>query len=194
MLPLIEQHLPGSSGLDLQALLGHRPGMSIIFMSRNADVEGTVRAMKAGALEFLTKPFDPGVMLSAVAEAIERSRAALLRLAQLRELQERHASLSRREPEVMSRVIDGPNVSAADVSATPQASSKETSSPSSSYCADTIPPPYNNSPPPPGYADPPTLTSITFRMRFLHFTGRYVMHCHMLVHEDMGMMQGVTVV
>src|SRR4051794_39849223 len=70
---LIEQHLPGSTGLDLQALLGDRSGMSIIFMSRNADVEGTVRAMKAGALEFLTKPFDPDVMLSAVAEAIERS-------------------------------------------------------------------------------------------------------------------------
>ena len=62
------------------------------------------------------------------------------------------------------------------------------------YWADTIPLPYNNSTPPPGYVDPPTLTSITFRMRFVHFTGRYVMHCHMLVHEDMGMMQGVTVV
>jgi len=62
------------------------------------------------------------------------------------------------------------------------------------YWADTIPLPYNNATPPPGYTDPPALTSITFRMRFVHFTGRYVMHCHMLVHEDMGMMQGVTVV
>ena len=62
------------------------------------------------------------------------------------------------------------------------------------YWADTIPLPYNNSTLPPGYVDPPTLTPITFRMRFVHFTGRYVMHCHMLVHEDMGMMQGVTVV
>ena len=50
--------------------------------------------------------------------------------------------------------------------------------------------------PPPGNASQPgaALTSITFRTRFLHYTGRYVMHCHMLVHEDMGMMQGVTVV
>lgn len=62
------------------------------------------------------------------------------------------------------------------------------------YWADTIPLPYNNNTPPPGTEPPATVTSITFRMRFLHYTGRYVMHCHMLVHEDMGMMQGVTVV
>lgn len=61
------------------------------------------------------------------------------------------------------------------------------------YWADTIPLPYNDNAPP-GYATPATITSITFRMRFIHYTGRYVMHCHMLVHEDMGMMQGVTVV
>ncbi len=62
------------------------------------------------------------------------------------------------------------------------------------YWADTVPLPYNDNTPPPGYVDPATVTSVTFRMRFLHYTGRYVMHCHMLVHEDMGMMQGVTVV
>ena len=64
------------------------------------------------------------------------------------------------------------------------------------YWADTVPMPYNDNQPPPGPGtDPPaTVTSVTFRMRFLHYTGRYVMHCHMLVHEDMGMMQGVTVV
>ncbi len=62
------------------------------------------------------------------------------------------------------------------------------------YWADTIPLPYNNNAPPPGTNPPATMTSITFRMRFVHYTGRYVMHCHMLVHEDMGMMQGVTVV
>jgi FtsP/CotA-like multicopper oxidase with cupredoxin domain len=75
------------------------------------------------------------------------------------------------------------------------------------YWADTIPLPFNTdlppeaptSPPPPPLPQlppgppAPTATSITFRMRFLHYTGRYVMHCHMLVHEDMGMMQGVTV-
>ena len=62
------------------------------------------------------------------------------------------------------------------------------------YWADTVPLPYNDNTPPPGTNAPATVTSITFRMRFLHYTGRYVMHCHMLVHEDMGMMQGVTVV
>jgi FtsP/CotA-like multicopper oxidase with cupredoxin domain len=65
------------------------------------------------------------------------------------------------------------------------------------YWADTIPMPASNSQPtPPGNANQPgaTTTSVTFRSRFLHYTGRYVMHCHMLVHEDMGMMQGVTVV
>lgn len=62
------------------------------------------------------------------------------------------------------------------------------------YWADTVPLPYNDNAPPPGTNSPATITSITFRMRFLHYTGRYVMHCHMLVHEDMGMMQGVTVV
>jgi len=64
------------------------------------------------------------------------------------------------------------------------------------YWADTLPMPYSNSQPtPPGNANQPgaTTTTITFRSRFLHYTGRYVMHCHMLVHEDMGMMQGVTV-
>lgn len=62
------------------------------------------------------------------------------------------------------------------------------------YWADTVPMPYNDNPPAPGTDTPSTVTSVTFRMRFLHYTGRYVMHCHMLVHEDMGMMQGVTVV
>jgi len=62
------------------------------------------------------------------------------------------------------------------------------------YWADTVPLPFNANPPPPGTTNPATVTSVTFRMRFLHYTGRYVMHCHMLVHEDMGMMQGVTVV
>ncbi len=69
--------------------------------------------------------------------------------------------------------------------------------PEDRYWADTIPMPFSNvQPTPPGNPNQPgaAMTSITFRTRFLHFTGRYVMHCHMLVHEDMGMMQGVTIV
>ena len=62
------------------------------------------------------------------------------------------------------------------------------------FWADTMPLPFNDNQPPVGEDTPATVTSFTFRMRFLHYTGRYVMHCHMLVHEDMGMMQGVTVV
>jgi FtsP/CotA-like multicopper oxidase with cupredoxin domain len=62
------------------------------------------------------------------------------------------------------------------------------------FWADTMPLPFNDNPPPVGEETPATVTSFTFRMRFIHFTGRYVMHCHMLVHEDMGMMQGVTIV
>ena len=62
------------------------------------------------------------------------------------------------------------------------------------YWADTVPMPFNANPPAPGTDTPAMVTSVTFRMRFVHYTGRYVMHCHMLVHEDMGMMQGVTVV
>jgi FixJ family two-component response regulator len=104
---LVEQHLPGSSGLDLQEVLCDRTEMPIIFMSDHADVEATVRAMKAGALEFLTKPFQDDVLLSAVGDAIERSRAALSNLAQMHELQERYEMLSRREREVMNGVVNG---------------------------------------------------------------------------------------
>jgi FixJ family two-component response regulator len=104
---LIEQHLRGSSGFDLQDVLSGRADLPIIFMSRYADVAATVRAMKAGALEFLTKPFRNDVLLGAIELAIARSRAALRDLAQLRELEGRYESLSRREREVMSGVVSG---------------------------------------------------------------------------------------
>jgi FixJ family two-component response regulator len=104
---LVEQHLPGSSSFDLQDHLAGRADIPVIFMSRDADVAGTVRAMKGGALEFLTKPFADGALLSAIEHAIERSRAALSALAQLHELQECYESLSRREREVMSGVVSG---------------------------------------------------------------------------------------
>ena len=104
---LVEQHLPGSSGLDLQDRLCGQTEMPIIFMSRHADVEATVRAMKAGALEFLIKPFQNDVLLGAIEDAIECSHAALSHQAKLHELQERYESLSRREREVMTGVVSG---------------------------------------------------------------------------------------
>jgi FixJ family two-component response regulator len=104
---LVEQHLPGPSGLDLQEQLLDRTDMPIIFMSRQADIPGTVRAMKAGALEFLTKPIQDDVLLSAIEDAVERSRAVLRHLSQLHELQVRYESLSPRERDVMRGVVSG---------------------------------------------------------------------------------------
>ena len=81
--------------------------MPIVFMSACVDVRATVRAMKQGALEFLTKPFVGDVLLHTIRHAIERSHAALRHRAQIRALQERYDSLSRRELEVMQLVVSG---------------------------------------------------------------------------------------
>ena len=81
--------------------------MPIIFITGYGDVPMTVRAMKAGAVEFLTKPFSDDVMLSAIRQAIERSAAALGHEAELQALRDRYASLSSREREVMALVVSG---------------------------------------------------------------------------------------
>ena len=104
---LVEQDLPDSSGFELQDLLRDRTDMPVIFMSRQPDVAGIVRAMKAGAVEFLTKPFQDDVLLNAIEDAVERSRDALHQLAQLHELRECYESLSRREREVLDGVVSG---------------------------------------------------------------------------------------
>ncbi len=104
---LLEQHLPAASGLELQRRIVDRPELPIIFMSSAADVQTTVQAMRAGAIEFLTKPFVNDVLLHAMRYAIERSHAALHHLVQIRALQERYESLSRREREVMNLVVAG---------------------------------------------------------------------------------------
>ncbi|WP_046970887.1 response regulator transcription factor [Dyella japonica] len=105
---VLDLALPGLSGLDLQKRIavecGHLP---IIFITGHGDVPTTVQAMKAGAIEFLTKPFDHGVLLRAIPNAIERSQHALEQAAQQRELEDRYASLSRREREVMALVVAG---------------------------------------------------------------------------------------
>jgi FixJ family two-component response regulator len=105
---VLDVHLPGLSGLELQSLIAaERTDMPIIFITGDSDVPMTVRAMKAGAVEFLTKPFDDEVLLDAIRQAIERSRAALNAKAMMTAIQNRYASLSQREREVMTLVVSG---------------------------------------------------------------------------------------
>jgi FixJ family two-component response regulator len=105
---VLDVSLPDLSGLDLQKLLlTDRVNLPIIFITGHGDVPMTVQAMKAGAVEFLTKPFEDGVLCDAVRHALERSEAALEGEAELRELRERLASLSEREREVMALVVAG---------------------------------------------------------------------------------------
>lgn len=105
---ILDVSLPDLSGLDLQKLIAvDRIDMPIIFITGYGDVPMTVQAMKAGAVEFLTKPFDDEVLLQAIRNAIERSRCALEQEAQMRVLEGRYESLSRREREVMALVVAG---------------------------------------------------------------------------------------
>jgi FixJ family two-component response regulator len=101
--------LPGLNGINLQKrTAADRSDMPIIFITGHGDVPMTVQAMKAGAVEFLTKPFSDDAMLSAIQNAIERSQIAVCREMELRALQECHASLTRRERDVMALVVSGP--------------------------------------------------------------------------------------
>src|SRR6059036_4023500 len=105
---VLDVTLPGLNGLELQRrIAANRTDMPIIFITGHGDVPMSVQAMKAGAVEFLTKPFGDGVMLGAIRNAIERSRNALGHDAEMRELRDRHASLSRRERQVMALVVTG---------------------------------------------------------------------------------------
>lgn len=104
---VLDVALPDLSGLELQKLVADRIDMPIIFITGYGDVPKTVQAMKAGAVEFLTKPFSDDVLLTAIQHAIGRSRTALSQEAALRTLRDRHASLTRREREVMALVVSG---------------------------------------------------------------------------------------
>jgi FixJ family two-component response regulator len=105
---VLDVNLPGLNGLDLQKRVAvDRTDMPIIFITGYGDVPMTVQAMKAGAVEFLTKPFGDDVLLSAIRHAIERSHTALRHEAEIRALRDCYASLSRREREVMALVISG---------------------------------------------------------------------------------------
>jgi FixJ family two-component response regulator len=105
---VLDVKLPGLSGLDLQQKLteGHAP-IPIIFITGYGDVPMTVQAMKAGAVEFLTKPFGDDVLLNAIGHALEHSRTALGHEAEMRVLRDEYASLTRREREVMALVVSG---------------------------------------------------------------------------------------
>jgi FixJ family two-component response regulator len=105
---VLDVRLPGSSGLDLQRQLAEAGiQLPIIFITGYADIEMSVTAMKAGAVEFLTKPFREQVLLDAVQHAIERDREAYAQRAAVTEWRDRYQSLSPREREIMIRVVRG---------------------------------------------------------------------------------------
>ncbi|MGD0211883.1 MAG: response regulator [Terriglobales bacterium] len=105
---VLDFSLPGLTGLDVQKRVAdERNDMPIIFITGYGNVPITVQAMKAGAVEFLTKPFSDDVLLSAIRGALERSRVALSQEAEMRALRDRFTSLSQREREVMALVVSG---------------------------------------------------------------------------------------
>jgi FixJ family two-component response regulator len=105
---ILDVSLPGLNGLDLQKRVAlERHEMPIIFITGHGDVPMTVRAMKAGAQEFLTKPFNDEVLLAAIRQALERSRIALGREMEMQALKGRYASLTVRERQVMALVASG---------------------------------------------------------------------------------------
>ncbi|MER9829823.1 LuxR C-terminal-related transcriptional regulator [Mesorhizobium sp. M0134] len=105
---ILDMHLPDLNGLDLQKLVSlERADTSIVFMAGYGDVSTTVKAIKAGAVEFLIKPFADDVMLTAIEQALERSRFVATLRSEVRELQVRQQTLSSREREVMALVVSG---------------------------------------------------------------------------------------
>lgn len=105
---VLDVRLPGLSGLDLQKQMAERElEIPIIFITGHGDIPTSVRAMKAGAHEFLTKPFADTDLLDAIQQAIKRDRIARVQQAELRQLRARYQSLTPREREVMEQVVSG---------------------------------------------------------------------------------------
>ena len=105
---VLDVRLPGLSGLDLQGeLIKAGVHIPIVFITGYGDIPMTVRAMKAGAVEFLTKPFQENDLLDAIRQAIRDDRAARQARAEVAELRDRFNSLTPREREVMRYVVDG---------------------------------------------------------------------------------------
>ena len=105
---VLDLQMPGLSGLDLQKRMGE-VGLEIpiVFLTGHGNIPASVQAMKAGAVEFLTKPFDEQDLLKAIQEALERDRQTRQQHADIRELQNRYQSLTAREQEVMQQVVSG---------------------------------------------------------------------------------------
>lgn len=105
---VLDLSLPGLNGLDLQKRLAMQHiDMSIIFITGYGDVPKSVQAMKAGALEFLTKPIDNDALIGAIRKALERSRLVLAQEAEMQELHARYTSLTSRERQVLALVVSG---------------------------------------------------------------------------------------
>jgi FixJ family two-component response regulator len=105
---VLDVRLPGLSGLDLQRQLTEADiQIPIIFITGHGDIQMSVRAMKAGAMEFLTKPFRDQELLDAVQQAMDRDRTSRLRREKVLDLRKRFESLSPREQEVMKLVVEG---------------------------------------------------------------------------------------
>jgi len=105
---LLDLQLPDLSGLDLQKRMAEgNLDIPIVFITGHGDIPASVQAMKAGAVEFLTKPFDKEQLFLAIAEAMERDRANRRRHADMDALRARYESLTRREQEVMQQVVSG---------------------------------------------------------------------------------------
>jgi FixJ family two-component response regulator len=105
---VLDLQMPGLSGLELQKRMAE-VGLEIpiVFLTGHGDIPASVQAMKAGAVEFLTKPVDDQKLLQAVQEAVERDRRSRKHRADIRELQNRYDSLTAREQEVMQQVVSG---------------------------------------------------------------------------------------
>ncbi len=104
---ILDVNLPGLNGLELQKRIADRNAMPIVFISGQADVPISVQAMKAGAIEFLTKPLQHDALVKAIRDALERSREALLLDSEIQALRGRYESLTQREREVMALVVSG---------------------------------------------------------------------------------------
>jgi FixJ family two-component response regulator len=105
---ILDISLPGLNGLELQKKVAVEGAeIPIIFITGHGDIPKTVQAMKGGAVEFLTKPFNDEVLLTAIRQALERSRIAIAHKVELQELRDRYASLTPRERQVMALVVSG---------------------------------------------------------------------------------------